>query len=139
MTGYGDAAQHGLQWHRIIGHVFARLFRRGQATLGVEMPTHTLAAVLHFHGKITVQRAVNYPVVTDGPIAIQAHAREANDQGVSGRCCLDVERPCYGIASEDASYALLVGSAGVYRRGESAASVLLPGFSVAVAAVFDAD
>ena len=29
--------------------------------------------------------------------------------------------------------------AGVYRRGESAASVLLPGFSVAVSAVFDAD
>ncbi len=29
--------------------------------------------------------------------------------------------------------------AGVYRRGESAASVLLAGFSVAVAAVFDAD
>ena len=28
--------------------------------------------------------------------------------------------------------------AGVYRRGESAASTLLPGFSVAVAAVFDA-
>jgi len=29
--------------------------------------------------------------------------------------------------------------AGIYRRGESAASLLLPGFSVAVAAVFDAD
>src|SRR3954470_10583522 len=29
--------------------------------------------------------------------------------------------------------------AGIYRRGESAASTLLPGFSVAVAAVFDAD
>ena len=29
--------------------------------------------------------------------------------------------------------------AGIYRRGESAASVLLTGFSVAVAAVFDAD
>jgi Uma2 family endonuclease len=29
--------------------------------------------------------------------------------------------------------------AGIYRRGESAASVLLPDFSVAVAAVFDAD
>jgi Uma2 family endonuclease len=29
--------------------------------------------------------------------------------------------------------------AGIYRRGESAASVLLAGFSVAVAAVFDAD
>jgi Uma2 family endonuclease len=29
--------------------------------------------------------------------------------------------------------------AGIYRRGESAASVLLPGFSVAVSAVFDAD
>ena len=29
--------------------------------------------------------------------------------------------------------------AGIYRRGESAASVLLPGFSIAVAAVFDAD
>jgi Uma2 family endonuclease len=29
--------------------------------------------------------------------------------------------------------------AGIYRRGESASSVLLPGFSVAVAAVFDAD
>jgi Uma2 family endonuclease len=28
---------------------------------------------------------------------------------------------------------------GIYRRGESAASTLLPGFSVAVAAVFDAD
>jgi Uma2 family endonuclease len=29
--------------------------------------------------------------------------------------------------------------AGIYRRGDSAASVLLPGFSVVVAAVFDAD
>ena len=29
--------------------------------------------------------------------------------------------------------------AGIHRRGESAASMLLPGFSVAVAAVFDAD
>ena len=29
--------------------------------------------------------------------------------------------------------------AGVYRRGEAASSVLLPGFTVAVAAVFDAD
>lgn len=29
--------------------------------------------------------------------------------------------------------------AGIYRRGESAASVLLPGFTVAVAEVFDAD
>lgn len=29
--------------------------------------------------------------------------------------------------------------AGVYRRGDSASSVLLPGFTVAVAAVFDAD
>jgi Uma2 family endonuclease len=29
--------------------------------------------------------------------------------------------------------------AGIYRRGESAASIVLPGFSVAVAAVFDAD
>ncbi len=29
--------------------------------------------------------------------------------------------------------------AGIYRRGESAASVLLPDFSIAVAAVFDAD
>jgi Uma2 family endonuclease len=29
--------------------------------------------------------------------------------------------------------------AGIYRRGESAASTILPGFSVAVAAVFDAD
>lgn len=29
--------------------------------------------------------------------------------------------------------------AGIYRRGQSAASTLLPGFSVAVAAVFDAD
>jgi Uma2 family endonuclease len=29
--------------------------------------------------------------------------------------------------------------AGIYKRGESASSVLLPGFSVAVAAVFDAD
>ncbi len=29
--------------------------------------------------------------------------------------------------------------AGIYRRGESAASILLAGFSVAVAAVFDAD
>ena len=29
--------------------------------------------------------------------------------------------------------------AGVYRRGESASSVLLPGFSIPVAAVFDAD
>jgi Uma2 family endonuclease len=29
--------------------------------------------------------------------------------------------------------------AGIYKRGESAASTLLPGFSVAVAAVFDAD
>jgi hypothetical protein len=29
--------------------------------------------------------------------------------------------------------------AGIYRRGESAVSTLLAGFSVAVAAVFDAD
>jgi hypothetical protein len=29
--------------------------------------------------------------------------------------------------------------AGIYRRGESAASTLLAGFSVAVAAIFDAD
>ena len=36
---------------------------------------------------------------------------------------------CVGDAYEEA---------GIYRRGESAASVLLAGFSVAVAAVFDA-
>src|ERR1700691_2252412 len=93
--------------------MLCRFFRSGHLALCIQMPAHRLAAMFHLHGKITVQPAINYRVVADGPIAIQAQAREVNHQRVSRRSSLNVEGSSFRISTEYAGHAFFVGAASV--------------------------
>lgn len=45
-------------------------FWSGNSPLGIEMPAHHFAAILHFDGEIAVESPIHNSVVTHGPIAI---------------------------------------------------------------------
>ena len=78
------------------------------------MPAHGFSAVRHFHGEAGVQAAGDDPIVADGPIAVEAHARQMHHQGVARHRRLHVERPSLWISSQDAGHTFFVGSASVH-------------------------
>src|SRR5215469_6002206 len=81
------------------------------------MPTHVLAGIFHLHGKITIQPAVNYAVVTDSPVTIQTQPREVDNQRVSGHGGLNIKRPGFRISAHYALHAFFICAASIHRGG----------------------
>jgi hypothetical protein len=93
-----------------------RRLEHREAALAIQAPADVLETVLHLDGETRVERASDDSVIADGPIAVQAHAIETNDEYVSRQRGLDEEWAGLWIASKHTADAFLVDSCRIYRR-----------------------
>src|SRR5215472_2768776 len=82
--GRGDAPQHGTKRHREALQVITGLLSSCNHALVIEMPAHTVAGILEFHGHVTINSPINDAVVADRIVAIQTNARKVNSKDVVG-------------------------------------------------------
>ena len=111
------ASQHGMQRHRVLPQMLARLLGSGHTLLHIQVPAHILETVLHLHRQIAVHSALHDAVIADRPIAIQSQMREMHRQDIAGRRACYIERTSLRISAEHAGDALLIGPTGIHRGG----------------------